>query len=471
MKRKRSVHAALQRTIVSVLVACLAVAAAGCSSDQPAAEPARPLKVFMDDYAFHNEYRDYFDAVFPGLPVEPVWTTMPDNEFYQLPDRDAELLKVIETEKPDLIFTNDPSFYRRLADEGRLVELSGWFESSGLSEEDYHPGMIATMRHNERGGLYGLSPAFNATVLYYNLDLFKRFGIELPQDGMTWEEVLRLAHRFKTGTVDSAGIVGFHQMYAEQPLNYILTIARTEGLSMLDPASGTVTVDTPAWRSVFKQVLELYEQETLITQVVGTDNEEGVRMIGPEDQKNADLFRQGKAAMQVEYYPSYADVPFEWSAVSPPVSSADRTRSADLYFYPVIGVYAGSEQQEQALEVMRYFASERLAKTKANLMDVEFGQGKLSSHRATVELQGDPIIEGIYRQLPALPPGRDYVRADRALYEQFDVLLARELERVMADETTVEEALRTIQAEGQALMDAASESSDDVSVDSQPADE
>ena len=252
------------------------------------------------------------------------------------------------------------------------------------------------------------------------------------------------------------------------PLNYILTIARTEGLSMLDVASGTVTVDTPAWRSVFKQVLELYEQETLITQVVGTDNEEGVRMIGPEDQKNADLFRQGKAAMQVEYYPSYSDVPFEWSAVSPPVSSADRTKSADLYFYPIIGVYAGSEQKEQALEVLRYFASERLAKTKANLMDTEFGQGKLSSHRAFVELQGDPIIEDIFRQLPALPPRRDYVRADRELYMQFDMLLARELERVIAGETTVEEALRQIQAEGQAMMDAALASSGDETVDGEP---
>jgi multiple sugar transport system substrate-binding protein len=456
MKLESSIHAALKRAIVIVLVAFCVVTAAGCSSDHPAAEPMRPLKVMMDDYTYHNEFRDYFDAVFPGLPVEQVWTTMPDNEFYRLPDINVELIRVIDTEKPDLIFTNDPSFYRRLADEGRLVELSGWFEASGLSEEDYHPGMIETMRHNERGGLYGLSPAFNATVLYYNLDLFKRFGIEVPQDDMTWEEVLRLAHRFKTGTIDSAGIVGFHQMYAERPLDYIMTIARTEGLSMLDPASGTVTVDTPAWRSVFKQVFEVYQQETLITQVVGTDNEEGVRMIGPEDQKNADLFRQGKAAMQVGHYPDYADVPFEWSAVSPPVSSADRTRSAGLYFYPIIGVYSGSEQRDQALEVMRYFASERLAKAKVNLMGIEYGQGMLSSHRATVGLKGDPIIENIYRQLPALPPGRDYVRADRALYEQFDVVLARELERVIADETTVEEALRTIQAEGQALMDAES---------------
>ena len=467
MKRKNAIHAAWRRIPVFMLGFCRAVIAAGVSAQQPAAEPMRPLKVFMDDYTYHNEFRDYFDAVFPGLPVEPVWTTMPDNEFYQLPDRDAELLKVIETEKPDLIFTNDPSFYRRLADEGRLLELSGWFKSSGLSEEDYHPGLMATMRHNERGGLYGLSPAFNATVLYYNLDLFKRFGIEAPQDAMTWEEVLRLAHRFKTGTVDSAGIVGFHQMYAERPLDYIMTIARTEGLAMLDPASGNVTVDTPAWRSVFKQVLELYEQETLITQVVGTDNEDGVRMIGPEDQKNADLFRQGKAAMQVGHYPDYADVPFEWSAVAPPVSSADRTRSAGLYFYPIIGVYTGSEQQEQALEVMRYFASERLAKAKANLMGIEYGQGMLSSHRAIVELKGDPIIADIFRQLPALPPSRDYVRADRALYEQFDVLLARELDRVIAGEATVEEALRQIQAEGQAMMDAAS---DDESVDSQPID-
>jgi len=442
------------RIIAASLAACLIFVVAGCSSDRTTVEPARPLKVFMQQETFDTEFRDYFDAVFPGLAVEPVYTDLPINELYQRPDPEAELIKAIEAERPDLIFTNDPSFYRRLVHEERLVELSRWFEGAGLSEDDYHPGMIATMRHNERGGLYGLSPAFNATVLYYNEDLFKRFGIEPPRDGMTWQEVLRLAHRFKTGSTDSAGIVGFHQMYAERPLDYILTIARTEGLSMVDAASGDVTVDTPAWRAVFEQVFEVYRQETFITQVVGTVDEEGVRMIGPEDQKNADLFRQGKAAMQVGYYPNYEDVPFAWSAVSPPVSSADRTRSADLYFYPIIAVNAAGEQQEQALEVMRYFASEQLAKVKTRLMGTEYAQGALSSHRATVELQADPIVADIYRQLPALPPVRDYVRADRALYERFDAVLARELERVMADETTVEEALRTIQAEGQAIFDA-----------------
>ena len=450
---RRTAAARLLRMLAVALAVCCAALAAGCSTDRAAVEPAEPLRVLMQQETFDSEYRDYFDAAFPGLAVEPVWTDLSPDEFYQLADMDAELLKTIEAKRPDLIFSNDPSFYRRLADEGKLVELSAWFEAAGMAEEDYHPGMIATMRHNERGGLYGLSPAFNATVLYYNEDLFKRFGIEPPRDGMTWQEVLRLAHRFKTGSTDSAGIVGFHQMYAERPLDYIMTIARTEGLSMLDPASGKVTIDTPAWLAVFEQVFEVYRQETFITQVVGTDNEDGVRMIGPEDQKNADLFRQGKAAMQVGYYPDYEDVPFAAAAVSPPVSSADRTRSADLYFYPIIGVYAGSERQEQALEVMRYFASERLAKVKSRLTAVEYAQGKLSSHRAAVELANDPVVAGIYRQLPALPPTRDYIRADRALYEQFDALLARELERVMADETTVKEALRTIQAEGQAIFD------------------
>jgi len=445
---------ALRTMIAALLAACLV--AAGCSSDRATVQPDRPLTVFMQQETFDNEFRDYFDAVFPGLAVEPVYSDLPPNELYQLPDPNAELIKVIDSEQPDLIFTNDPSFYRRLADEGRLVELSGWLEASELSEEDYHPGMIATMRHNERGGLYGLSPAFNATVLYYNEDLFKRFGIDPPQAGMTWQELLRLAHRFKTGASDSEGIVGFHEMYAERPLDYIMTIARTEGLSMIDTAASKVTIDTPAWREVFNQVIEVYRQETFITQVVGTENEDGVRMIGPEDQKNADLFRQGKAAMQIGHYPDYEDVPFAWSAVSPPVSSADRTRSAGLYFYPIIAVNAGSEQQEQALEVMRYFASERLAKVKTRLMGTEFSQGTLSTHRAAVGLQADPIIDGIYRQLPVLPPLRDYVRPDTAyrdLYVQFDELLARELERVMAEETSVDEALRTIQSEGQAIFD------------------
>lgn len=443
------------RTVAICLTACFI--AAGCTVEEdPAATTVRPLKILMPEESFQQGYRDYFDTVFPGLEVETVWTELTIEELYRLPDPEAELLKIVDLHQPDLVITTDPDLYRRLADEELLVELTDWLQDAGLQEGDYHPGMLAQMRHNEQGGLYGFSPAFNATVLYYNKDLFRQFGIELPHDGMTWQEIMRLAQRFQTGTASQDGIVGFHQMYAEDPLGLIMTMARTEGLALIDPEAGKVTVDTPSWRSLFQTVIEAYQNGAFLTQApAGSVNDEGVRVIGREDQANADLFRQGKSAMQIGHYPAYEDAPFEWGAVSPPVSEADRTRSADLYFYPIIGVFEGGGWSDQGLEVLRYYASEQLAKAKVRLMGIEYSQGMLSTHRVILDMKQDPILAGIYKQLPVLLPARNYGMIDRSFYEDMDKIIAREIDRVLTGEATVEKAMTVMQVESQLKLDQA----------------
>ncbi|MDG0873339.1 extracellular solute-binding protein [Paenibacillus thiaminolyticus] len=44
--------------------------------------------------------------------------------------------------------------------------------------------------------MYGLSPTFVSSAVYYNKDLFEQYGVTPPQDKMTWEQLLDLAARF-----------------------------------------------------------------------------------------------------------------------------------------------------------------------------------------------------------------------------------------------------------------------------------
>ena len=45
------------------------------------------------------------------------------------------------------------------------------------------------------GKLYGMPYAQQFNALYYNKDIFDTFGVEYPQDGMTWQETIELARK------------------------------------------------------------------------------------------------------------------------------------------------------------------------------------------------------------------------------------------------------------------------------------
>jgi multiple sugar transport system substrate-binding protein len=57
------------------------------------------------------------------------------------------------------------------------------------------PSLIDIQRRMANGGIYGLPLGTGAMVFLYNKDLFDKFGVSYPRDGMTWDEVYDLTRR------------------------------------------------------------------------------------------------------------------------------------------------------------------------------------------------------------------------------------------------------------------------------------
>ncbi|MDF2661295.1 MAG: extracellular solute-binding protein family 1 [Paenibacillus sp.] len=57
------------------------------------------------------------------------------------------------------------------------------------------PSLIEIQRRMANGGIYGLPYTPGAMTFLYNKDLFDKFGVPYPRDGMTWDEVYELARR------------------------------------------------------------------------------------------------------------------------------------------------------------------------------------------------------------------------------------------------------------------------------------
>ncbi|GAA3402711.1 ABC transporter substrate-binding protein [Paenibacillus hodogayensis] len=89
-------------------------------------------------------------------------------------------------------------------------------------------------------------------VLYYNKDLFDKFGVSYPKDGMTWDDAYELAKRL---TRIEGGIQyrGFSANWSN-----IFVINNQLSLPVLD-ASDKAVIQTDAWKMVFNNIKRFYE--------------------------------------------------------------------------------------------------------------------------------------------------------------------------------------------------------------------
>ncbi|MDF2719378.1 MAG: extracellular solute-binding protein family 1 [Paenibacillus sp.] len=96
---------------------------------------------------------------------------------------------------PDLIYQSTP-WYAELLDLNLLHDLNDLVKKNKLDLAKLDPlALDAIKMWGAKGELYALPFYRNFGVLYYNKDLFDKFGVSYPKDGMTWEEAAELARK------------------------------------------------------------------------------------------------------------------------------------------------------------------------------------------------------------------------------------------------------------------------------------
>jgi multiple sugar transport system substrate-binding protein len=101
-----------------------------------------------------------------------------------------------------------------------------------------------------KGELYGLPYTQQLNALYYNRNLFDKFAVDYPKDGMTWEDAIALA---KKVTRTDGGV----QYYGLDPEN-VTRLAFPLSLSPIDTKTGKASVNTDGWRRAFETTYAIY---------------------------------------------------------------------------------------------------------------------------------------------------------------------------------------------------------------------
>ncbi|MCZ8510984.1 extracellular solute-binding protein [Paenibacillus filicis] len=147
---------------------------------------------------------------------------------------------VVSGQQIDLIISSIFSF-PLLAETNLLYDMSELIKKNNYDINRLEPYAVEYQKQFGSGGIYGF-PISNAPVaLFYNKDIFDKFGVAYPKDGMTWDEAYELARKL-TRMDNGTSYYGFSTRY---PFMYNVNQL---SLSYYDPKAQKVLVSDDKFR-------------------------------------------------------------------------------------------------------------------------------------------------------------------------------------------------------------------------------
>ncbi|CAG7646416.1 hypothetical protein PAESOLCIP111_05163 [Paenibacillus solanacearum] len=145
---------------------------------------------------------------------------------------------------PDIIFTAN-NIYPAVKMLDIPFDMTSSIKKFGIDLSKFDKEAVATIRDMEADkSMYAVPFSLNAGALFYNKDMFDRFGVPYPSDGMTWDQVIDIS-RTMTKQVDGVQYVGWDAGMPD-------AIAAPFGVSLVDPKTFKSTFNSPAYKKVFE---------------------------------------------------------------------------------------------------------------------------------------------------------------------------------------------------------------------------
>lgn len=166
----------------------------GDAAETAEAEPTENITLKFSHYGSEADQKVYaerlalYEETHPGITVEQIY----------IPDYPAQLKTMIAGgTAPDVmqIEENIISF----ANQGALLPLNDYIEKAGLDLEA-RVGKTNVEKNSYQGQIYGVADRGGSMMLFYNKDLFDKYGVEYPTEDWTWDDMLAAAQKMTAGS-------------------------------------------------------------------------------------------------------------------------------------------------------------------------------------------------------------------------------------------------------------------------------
>ncbi|EJW17453.1 extracellular solute-binding protein, family 1 [Paenibacillus alvei DSM 29] len=455
--------------IIPMLAACT-------NKDEVVPGQERVLRIGMqyggyDDTYFRQQWTDTFEITHKGIRIELVPAIDGSDMRYdnsgdpkKQPDRYEAMKKLLNSANPVDIVVTDSFQFRKLVEEGMLKQLDPLVQKDKIDLSDFVPTVIDGLKTMGDNNLYGLSPTFSSSALFFNKKMFSDAGIAPPTDNMTWDQVFTLAANLSKGDgADRKYGFSFNRYNGsdvfDDMLNYYVSPLN---LRMFDDKGEKMTVNTPQWEKVWTTVSDLAIKKTIPT---GNSNNE---MTGqaPENENpfSHDNFLSGKVAMAISDYnyinTELADAmknadkikgfkKFDWDVVTLPSHPEAPGVSGGSQLYNIFSINQKAANPDDAWEFIKFINSEDWAKLRSR------SSWEMVSRQQYIKPKdGTNInISAFYKTKP-VPPTKtdmDKLMGDGNLW-QINQIASELMKQVIDKKKSVSEALKEWETKGNQLL-------------------
>lgn len=175
-------------------------------------------------------------------------------EIINLSDPDFALDKLVVTGQiPDLVMSANPIIYV-FTDTGMEDNIEPLIEKYRFDLSKLNENAVASIKTATGNDfLNGLPWTMHFNATYYNKDIFDKFGVPYPYDGMTWEEARELAvrlTRFEDG-------VQYRGLETDSPSHFASIFSQP----FIDVETNKASLNNDVWKRAFSFMKSVYDIE------------------------------------------------------------------------------------------------------------------------------------------------------------------------------------------------------------------
>lgn len=151
----------------------------------------------------------------------------------------------------DIVAAPLGSFYQMIKGFDIAFDIMPLIKKYSYDLDRLDPAVVALSKQLAGGGMYDIPVSLSPAALVYNQNIFDKFGVDYPTDGMNWDEIYDLA---KTMTRKD-GDVQYRGLYLS-PQH--LFIRNQLSLNLVDPLTMQANIQTDAWRGFLENFIRFY---------------------------------------------------------------------------------------------------------------------------------------------------------------------------------------------------------------------
>lgn len=234
-------------------------AAADAKSSAPEKADFKKLGDEPLTLTLYNTGATFTDVEFEAMIAGPIHAKYPNVTIERItPAATTTVEEVLSTHVPDILFGSVSQKVLRTGAYEDLRELikRHHFDESRLKPIAYN--YIKEITKGKGDAVLALPFNVNQHVLYYNKDIFDKFGVPYPTEKqLTWDEAVELGAKL-TRTENGVNYIGL-------VVDNLTGLGKSLGLPYLDRETGQAALDTPEWRRVFELQKKILETPGYVT--------------------------------------------------------------------------------------------------------------------------------------------------------------------------------------------------------------